>query len=608
MRVRGLLLALALTAGGCGGAAAEQVRLGDARARASDWDAAADAYAKALRFGSDDDVKAKLSFARRWQVNARLGRGEPEHAWPLAREALALAPESSAALELLREVGRRLGAHAERAFAAGDLERTGRLLELAAEWGETAEATRGLRARLDERLAERAYARAEAEQTAGLRALAALEFAAADGHRRGFRDALARAASLREGLVAELTYHVVVGAFEADETAAELARGLTPTGVARALPAGARVRVHSARPEGPTLGLRLGGALESYRFARDVRSEARSCSYVCGQDRRPNPELAPLEARASSAEGVAAAARQGAGFARSAVDDRRRERERAERDGDEARRDLERARADLDRCARAGEKAGGGRCEGARAEADSGARRLEAIEARLRPAGAALEAARAELLAAERRLEAAIAEAAAARSALERTPRSVLVDRSCLYSYRVETHTREAAVGVRVAASALAGDEAVLDERLEPLRVARSDATFAPRAGYCAEVAAGDPLELPAEEQFKDWLLDEAHRAVGRRVLEAYERERGVHLRAAREHARSGRRAQAAEAYLRWLLTSPSRPDGPNEREALASAAGAAGASDERVRAFVATPLPEASRQGLSGARRNVQA
>lgn len=591
MRLRGLLLALAVWAGGCGGAAAEYGRLGDARARANDWNAAADAYAGGLRVAPDDDgLKAKLSVARRWQVNERLGRGQPDLAWPLAREAVRLAPGNSAALGLQREVGRRLGEHAERAFEAGDLERTGRLLDLAAEWDETAGATRGLRAKLDERLAERAYDRAEAHQKAGRRSLAALAFAGAEGHRRGFRDAFARAAMLREGLVAELTYHVVVGDFDADETAADLARGVTAVGVARGLPPRARLRVHSARPEGKTLGLRLGGALESYRFARDVRSETRSCSYVCGQDRRPNPDLTAVESRAAAAEGAAAAARQGAAYVRSVADERRRESERAEREGDEARRELERARAALDRCARGDEGRGRGRCEGARAEVGAGERRLEAAEGRARSSGASLEGARAESAVAERRLEGALAELATARAALAQTPRWVMVDRTCLYSYRVDTHGREAVVGVRVAASALAGDETVLDERPESLRVARSDATFAPRAGYCAEVAAGDPLELPAEEQFKDWLVDEVHRAVGRRVLEAYERQRGGHLRAARDHARAGRRAGAAEAYLRWLLTAPSPADGPDEREALAYTAGAAGASEERVRAFASAP------------------
>ncbi|MCC6556438.1 MAG: hypothetical protein IT372_26050 [Polyangiaceae bacterium] len=573
MRFRRILLVLpVIFALGCGGAYAKAIGRADELARQGQWDLAAAEYERAVALDpGSPEAAMRLAWARRGQAaervrraRAALAQGDAPGALALATEAASLDPASVEARQAAAEAGARTLDLAEQLVAAGDARRALDLTTLAlraAPWDARAQQ---LDSGIRQRLAGEAYARGEAFEREGRLGNALLETAASALYVPGYRDAPARVGQLSRALREAVTFTAVIGPFSGDGSAPDLAAGLRAERLRRAVDPALPLEVIAADAEGAKdtrvrPGVKISGGLERYAYRHDEASEVRSCLYVCGRSTIANPArpaaeeaLADAEARLSAAEAELPRAQAEASRAEREVD-------RARRAADAAQREADRARAELDRC-RARPGIVPQDCASEEAAVERTSSRLRSEQARLAGPEGALASARARLAVAEdRREEARRARARAARR-LAGTPRTIEVERRCSHGYAVAAHAVAAVVTVTVSGDGLADGAKIFDR--EPLLCEERgrDEAFPAQPGRCAEVAGGDPLELPSELELKHALLTQATAGVRDKILFAYDRYRREHLTSAQREQAAGVVDEASERYARYLALGRAAP------------------------------------------------
>lgn len=578
MRARQAFLILPLLfALGCNTAFGDLMRRGEYFAAQGRWDLAAAEYARALELEpGDEEAARRLADARRHQSSERVRRarallqqGDAAGALALAHEASYLDPASLEARQLLGEAAARALDRAEQLLAAGDprgaLDLTARVLRVAP--GDAR--ARQLDAAAREQIAAAAYARAEAFAGQGRLGNALLELAAATLFVPGYRDAPARMGELKRALREQVTFTAIVPPFAGDDSSADLAAGVGPDRLRQAIDPALPLVVVADGPAGaagagPIIGVRLGGRFDRYSFQHNQSPAPRSCMYVCGWSTVANPEHAAAAADLEAARARLPSAESEVGRSRSDVSRYEREVDDARRDVDRAQIDADRARLELDRCLAKplpspppGQPAPSpdpNRCSSEEGALERATSKLRAEQARLSGPEGRLSASRAELAAAEGRVSVVREDIASAARRLDRTPRTIQVARHCSHGYLAEVHAVHAAVTVTVSAESLHDGAVILDRDARLHEQREQDETFPAQPGRCAEVAEGDPLQLPAEVELKHALLTKAVAGVRDQILFAYDRYRQQLSSSAEREQAAGATDEAVERWARYLL------------------------------------------------------
>ncbi|MRG95163.1 tetratricopeptide repeat protein [Polyangium spumosum] len=563
-----LALSLGLAAAGCGRSFKLAMQRGDAFARAGDWDAAAAQYERATRIDPDEvEAQRRLANARRKQSEARatasreaLARGELDKALFLARDAALFDPTNQDARRAYVEARAAVFAKAEALLASGHDDAALALARAARKCDPRDQAAVALEGRILDRMATRAYDRALAHLAKGKRGNALLALRDVEAARPGFRDAKQRAEELRRALEDELRFVLVI-----EKPAETKASGVSSRVEAELLrwSPDARARLVATTENAPppnAHGVRIQAAFDTIARGHDVTTQARTCDYVCGQDRLPNPaydaasrEVDEAERRARASEGAARRARKLVETTRRALSMATNARERAKAQN-------KRTSDELHQC-RLTEK-DFAKCKAAEDRDDEARRARRAAEEREDEAKRELDRKEQELSDAEQDVRRQRSDWESAVSLLRRTPTTILVDRICAHNYGVELHAWSAATSLSLRAHVL-GDADAVTLPPDPIRTSTTDETFRAESGRCLEIAAGDPLRIPSDADIEAALATRAVEKIRAQVFVWYE---GYVQSYADDHARekaAGRLEEANEAWVRHKLTGSGLPPLP---------------------------------------------
>lgn len=567
MHQRTLLLCalLSLASVGCVSRYTKALERGDHLAQVGDWDGAAASYAYAARLDPRrPEAALRLKQAQRRQIGQRmaavrqhLDRGEVEAAFNAADEAVRIDPANQEARAAREETRAAMLKRGEELFASGHVrEALDLALRLRKSQPSDPEAT-ALETQARDKLAEEAYARAERAVSQRQRGNALLAFLDGERVRPGYRDAASRAGALRRALEGELQYHVVLERTRGEprDMAEAVDRELSDKLLNQAHPL---LTIDKRAPGPDATGMTVALRLEGYATWDKPTSVTRTCDYICGIDRVPNPAF-PAVARAADMAGARARdADADTARARRERDHKQRARDGLRVEEDAAERALERARKDLHTCESAPAPPGKDPPNQERCREEKQAKRnaedaREAVRARVRVAESAVDAAEDRQRRAEAERNRRQSEWQAELGRLSNTPQILEVERHCTDSYAVTTHNVQATVGLVMRAGLLGGDPA-RDLPNVPYTITERDETFEARPGRCAATAAGDPLTLPSEAQMRQTLAGRVVEGVRGSIHGSYEAYRqDFSAEEGRERA-AGHAEQATEAHVRWLL------------------------------------------------------
>ncbi len=559
-------LFFALWLAGCGGAYGEAIARGDKFAEGGMWDKAAAEYEAATKLDpSDPEAQIKLKEARRKQAGERLERGRAllrrgEIAAGLAviQEAAALDPESTEAQKALTDANDAALDEAEKLIDGGDGKKAFELTSLVLEASPRDPRARKVDGKVRDKLAEESYARAESFLAKKKTGNALIELAACLLYRPDFRDAKVRVGEVKQGLVTELMFHVVLDKFgDGGGGNREMAVTLTPELLARSFDERLPLRVVKELPkavEAPR-GVRVTGKFDGYSFAHTQNRVGRSCDYVCGTDTKENPAYAGAERSVADAERRLAQAEESVSREQREVDRYQKDVDRYQVDVDKAQVELDKARAELDRCR--GSHPEPNACSSEQSRVDSKLSSLNTARNYLDSPKRSLESARDRMSNATDSRDNARRDKERATESMRTTPRTIEVERFCAHNYDVQVHEVAASVTVTLHIDNLLDKSTVLADQPFPFRVAQKDETFPAQKGRCAEVASGDPLDLPDEKAVKQELVTQTIGGVREKVMGTYDRYRQRFLADARREEASGLADEAVEAYVRYVLLGP---------------------------------------------------
>jgi len=560
-----LAAALALSAAGCGRSFKLAMERGDAFARAGDWDAAAEQYERAVRLEPDEgEARRRLASARRKQSEARtaesrdmLGRGELAKALFHARDAVAFDPLHQDARRVYVEARTAVFTRAEALLASGHDDAALALARAARQCDPNDRPAADLEGRILDRMATRSYDRALQYITEGKRGNGLLALREVEAARPGFRDARQRADELKRALEDELRFFLVIE--KPADTKSSAVSALVEAQLLRWAP-DPRARLVAAtnrEPPANTAGVRIQAAFEAISRGHDVATQARTCDYVCGADRLPNPAYDAASREVDEAERRARAAEANARRAKKVVEDARRALSFATNAHDRAKAEEKRLDRELDQCRRTHQLPSECKTESDRHDDARRARR----DAESREDEAKRELDRREQEATDAQQKVSNERGTWERSVdqLRRTPTTTLVDRVCTHHYGVELHTWSAATSLALRAHVIGELEAVTLPA-DPITTRALDETFRAESGRCLEVAAGDPLRIPSDADIEAALATRAVEKIRGQVFVWYA---GYVQSYADDHARekaAGRLEEANEAWVRHLLTGPGLP------------------------------------------------
>lgn len=564
LTLRGVLCgALALGALGCGAAFRDAMERGDRLAQAGSWDAAASSYETAVRLDPDSqEARAKLREARRRQSAIRaagsrwhLARGEFALAVRAAREALTLDPESAEARAAFAEAKGKALERAEALFAEKKLNEALDLARAVRVNDPADPRAAALEGRCLDAIADQAYDRAIAYIAANKRGNAWLALREVEAARPGYRDAAARAQAARRSLEDEVRFLIVVErAPPADRS--PLASRVEST-LLRWKP-DARFRLSAAIEGEPPPGaqaVRVWPKLGKESRGHEVAGLHRSCEYVCGVDRVPNPQHEVASRRASEAERRMHLADAGLGRARRALERANQEVTAAAAALTAAEGQEKAARIELDACSSKKKKPGDS-CSAEEARLDAAKRASESASERDRSARQGRSNAEGDHRDAESERSNARRDWDRSLSELSSTPTTMLIDRVCVHNYGVDAHTFSAAVTLSLGVHVL-GEPAPVELPPTALGASFRDEAFPAQPGRCVEVAAGDPLRPPSDLDIEVALSERAVGYVEGQVATWYASYVESYRVDYEDAKAAGRAEDANEAYVRYRLVGP---------------------------------------------------
>lgn len=567
--LRNLTLSLALLGlpGACVSPYTSALSRGDALAEQNRWAEAQRAFQQALdQQPNSEEARTRLRVAR-WnhartiaeQALLALEQRQTLRALRLARQAIdidAAVPEAQNAFD---QSSKAAIAEVEQLAQQRPVEALDLVLAVRKEIPENPRA-RDLEASLRERVAGLRYAEGETAVGRKLLGQALLSFSEAERVRPGFRDALGRAEALHQRLADELRFHLVVAP---PATPSPLSLGLSQRVRAWAPSATTPLLTISEAPPPGASGARVSLDLGEVTRDQRVRSESRSCSYVCGIDRVPNPahqaatlRVRDAERRLRDAEAEETRERQALQQARSAEETAAAE----ARSSDDL---VERARKELARCEQGPKK------PTRRADCEREGRQLRKAQEQAAQRRGAAEAARSGRGRAEGALREATERVKRDRrdwerqvSVLAATPALLEQERRCGHTFGVEIHRVSARVTQQWRVEALGSARVAAPGPKELVEVGE-DETFAAERGRCPQLVAGDPLSLPANEEMDRRLLERAEREVRGQVEGWYRGQIQKFEEAQTRMASAGRPEESVEARVRARLLREGRWRGP---------------------------------------------
>jgi outer membrane murein-binding lipoprotein Lpp len=140
---------------------------------------------------------------------------------------------------------------------------------------------------------------------------------------------------------------------------------------------------------------------------------------------------------------------------------------------------------------------------------------------------------------------------------LLKEPEQIAVDKYCPHSYAVEQHAVNAKVTLTLSMSELVGAKSIVSDQPFKYASQAADETFPAQQGRCAQVASGDPLQLPDEKALRKDLMTKVVKDLRSKIMASYDAYRRGFLAAARRDESSGLNEEAAESYVRYVLTGP---------------------------------------------------
>lgn len=564
-----LLLALALLA--CGGAYSKAVERGDRYAAAGQWEQAEAEYRRAIALDPDDPeaiirlekLKERRSQELLERARAFAARGETERALKLVSEAARLRPDDAAIQKELSRLAAELVGRAEALLAGDKAEEAFTLAAAVLEAAPRHPRARRVDREAREVLAAAAFERAGRFSDEELPGNAMLELARALWYRPRFAEARLELGRIKLALEQELAFVVGLEPFAGDRRSRFLAHALTPAVLGQAIDQRLLVRVAGAEAGGEAgVGVLVGGLFTGYTHQRDRHSEQRSCDYVCGTDSKPNPRRREVEMALGQSE--QSLARAESEVSRHETDVARHESQVADKqkkvDSEQA--DLDRAQQRYDQCMERAKPEESSPCWSEKSSLDSARRDLESARSAMRWPRDDLERGRRSLGSARESRDRARRDVEDRRRVLRETPAMIEVPRYCGFDYAIAVH--EVAASVTMSLSIARRHDQVSVVKGEPFRydVRQKDVSFPAHPGRCAEVAGGDPLRLPGENDLRRELLGKVVADVRAKVMASYDAYRARFLAVARKHESGGMTEAAIEAYVRYVLTGPHQLEG----------------------------------------------
>jgi tetratricopeptide (TPR) repeat protein len=570
------LLVIALC--GCSGAYGQAIARGDDYAKAGLWDKAAKEYESAVKLDPNEpDAVIKLKEVRRKQSAERLAkgrsllqRGEIEKALAVLQEAARLDPESVEAQQALADANSQALRKAETLLDQGNAKKAFDITSLILKDSPNDPRARALDGKVRDVLAEEGYTRAEAFLKNKKPGNALMELAACVSYRPGYRDAKLRIGEIKLALEQELTFYVILDRFADETSAKDIAQTLNVDLLSQSFDQKLPLRVvpalQSAKKD--ARGIRLSGKFDGYNFSHDKDKQGRSCDYVCGSDTKPNPDYDNAERDVASAEKRLADIENQMADKQKDVDRYQKDVDSIQKDVDRAEVDVDKARADLDKCtANRKPTDSSSACSSEDSRLRSAQSSLDSVRSRIQSPKSNLSSARERLMDAQKEREDVRRRKDDQLQRMRSTPRTIEVNRYCAHNYSVDVHTVSARLTVQLTAEHLEDKSRLLDNEPFEYKESKKDISFPAQQGRCAEVAAGDALQIPSEKEIKVALVTQAIGGVREKVMASYERYRQRFLADARREEASGLADEAVEAYVRYLLTAPKGLNPKDERQ-----------------------------------------
>ncbi|MBW2523771.1 MAG: tetratricopeptide repeat protein [Deltaproteobacteria bacterium] len=560
-----LLILLVVLAAGCGGAFAEAIAQGDKYAEAGMWDEAAAAYEQAVKLDpSDADAQVKLKHARQQQALERLRRaeelekrGEIVPALALVQEAVSLDKANTQAQRALNRITEAVLDRAEELMRGGQERQAFELTTLVLRGSPHHPRARRLDDQVRSLLAKKSFDAAKAFLEAGKRGNALVEFAACLHYRPDYPDAKLHFGQVKIQLEEELRYHVHLASFTGQGKNGSLSRALKPELIAQALDERLLLKVATVAPADGARGVDVRGTFEGYDYVHSQKRISKSCDYVCGEDTRPNPERPRLEQEVGDRERTMSQAEEELGRIQKDMMRYEQDLMRIQKDVDRKMQDVERARTDLDRCRGSADPANTSACSSERSRMESAQRSLESERRRLDTPRSNLESSRNRFSSAQDRRDSARRDRDSKLQELRNTPELITVPRYCPFNYQVELHQVGAEVTMKLSMAQLSDQRTILSDQPFRYETGHRDQTFPAHPGRCPEVAQGDALDLPSEQQMRQALVSQVIKDLRKKVMASYDSYRQEFLTAAQRHESAGLGEEAVEAYVRYVLTGP---------------------------------------------------
>jgi tetratricopeptide (TPR) repeat protein len=582
-------LTLVVALGGCSTLYSRTIDRGDQAAALGRWDDAAVFYQRAADLEPDErEAKEKLKNARRHQAaervklgRAALANGKPRDALKPLSEATKLDPSSADAKQAFAEARAAVVAEAKKELQAGNLRQA--LLvarEVLALLPEDAEAL-DIEGQARTKLAEQAVAKAQEFEKAGNLTSAMMQYAEALVMRPDNSTARSRLPDLKQPVRDRVTFNVALGTFDGDTRADDLGSDVGPSDIARGIDATYLIRVSDKPPTKASYtlnGMRLGGQFRGYIYKRDSERSTRSCDYICGTELVANPEYGRAQADMNAKQLEYANAQSQEQMASQRIQPAENAANTARQNESSAQSARDAASMALSQCRSSSPDPNV--CSALQAGLDQAEARYQQAQAERQRAEADLSDARSALSEASSRRSQAEMDSRSATDHFNGTPPQITVDKHCNHDYSVDTVSVRGDVELVLKGESLYDTTPVMNQTVNGHFDAH-DETYRAERGFCVEIVNGDPLDLPAEGSVKKKVVESAVSHGQGAVINAYETYRKDYLTRARAAEADRKEADAADLYIRFLVTATKM--GADEQDARSKVSGFVGVTPEAI-------------------------
>jgi tetratricopeptide (TPR) repeat protein len=560
-----LLLALILVA--CGGAYTDAIARGDKFAEAGQYDEAAAAYEQAIKIDPQEaEARIKLKEVRRKQAAERLQRaaaleqrGELANALTLVQDAVRFDPDNPDAQKALTRITEKVLDKAEELFNGDKLRQAFDLTTLVLKGAKNHPRARELDDRVRTKLAERSFERARALMEKDKLGNALVELAACITYRPDYPDAKLHFGQVKQKLEEQLRFSVVLEPFAGAGPNAAITKALSPELLQQSFDERLLLRVVTTKPapDADLPGVLVRGEFSEYAYDHSQKTQSRSCDYQCGETYKPNPRVQELRDELARADQDAG--RHDEDIARKERDLVDAEKSLMREQEEEQRRqsEYEQARSKLDECRSRAQPGQSSPCSSEESTVRSKQSSLDSARSNVAREREKAGRLREDIANRKSQKETARATRERVNQDLLKTPEQITVPKYCPHNYNVEQHAVQAKVVLKLTMDQLVAQKAIIAG--EPFRydAAARDETFPAQAGRCAEIAGGNPLQLPDEKALRKELMTKIVRDLRTKVVASYDAYRRGFLSAARRHEAAGLTEEATEAYVRYVLTGP---------------------------------------------------